>query len=94
MTDLSDWRTFLVLLDYERLLRVRELRCLHATTLRPAKEIYGTKLYRKMVQFSESEAPSKCQSTDSAQTRLQLYRVQYHIVDLNRNSRLQPENER
>ena len=36
--DLSDRRSFLVLLDDERLLRVRELRCLHAVTPRPAKE--------------------------------------------------------
>lgn len=54
--DLSDRRSFLALLDDERLLRVRELRSFHAVTPRPAKETYGGKLYPQMVQFSDGRA--------------------------------------
>jgi len=49
--DLSHRRSFLALLDDERLLRVRELRCLHAKPPCPAKENYGGKLYPQMAQL-------------------------------------------
>ena len=42
--DLRHRRAFLTLLDDEGLLRVRELRCLHTVTPRPAKDVYGGKL--------------------------------------------------
>lgn len=43
-TDLSDRRSFLALLDDERLVRVREFRCLYAVTPRTAKDICTWKL--------------------------------------------------
>lgn len=53
---LSHERAFLALLDDERILSVRELRCLHAVTPRRAKEFYGGKIFSQLVQFSGGRA--------------------------------------
>lgn len=54
---LRDAHPFFTLLDDKSLLRVCELRCFHATTPRPAKDIYSTKLHFKTIQFLGGRAP-------------------------------------
>ena len=54
-----DGRSFLALLQNERFLGVRELRCFRAKPPRPAKENYGKKLQFRMVQISGGRAAKR-----------------------------------